>query len=627
MKKTTFDWKALLLVAMTAFPALQNQAQCLTATQGLYPGATYTPETCDGVTVNTITTLGYASEYSNVNVTLGQTYVFSSSIASDYVTISADDGVTAAAFGAGPLTWVSTIDGVVRFYIHTDDQCGESTAFRLRNVVCGTVSADAPDYANLQWPATLTVDALTAGTVYGQVYEGGLTDVEPGLSGQAAGIQAWVGINNENTDPSTWTFWEEAVHNAAHVSNNDEYMAEIGDDLIPGTYYYVYRYRLNDGGYVYGGIEPGGTFGGIWDGTNFISGILTVNGPANDDLAGAEAVSCDGFYSGNTQVASIDEDDAPDGGSVDLDAPNVWYSFTGTGTAQTVTLSLCDSTYDTSVIVYTGTSGALTYVAGNDDGCGTTTQSYLNFTSDGTTTYYITVEGYNAGSTGEFTMEVTCADVTPPAVENQTCATALEVAVDGSDTASDNSFGDAAATQPTCDLFGTIQDVWFSFEATSATADVLVTPGTMTSVNFNIYSGACGSLTAVAGTCNVNLTTAFTESLTGLTAQETYYVQVWSNAAEQGTFTLRVTDPNLAVDQFDASQFNYQPNPVRDVLNLSYKSAISTVSVFNLLGQQVLEKQVNATESQIDMAQLPGGTYLVKVNADNGTKTIKVIKQ
>ncbi len=626
MKKIT-QWKAVLLLAMTGFPAWHSHAQCLNAENGLYPGSTFTPTVCDGVEIQNITTLGYASEYSNVNVTLGQTYIFSSSEPADFVTISTDGGLTAAAFGPGPLTWVSTIDGEVRFYIHTDSGCGASTDFRSRNVICGVPSADAPDFANLQWPATATVEALSNVTVYGQVYEPGLTDVEPGLSGQAAGIQVWIGLNDANTDPATWSYWEEATHNAAHISNNDEYMAEIGGNLIPGTYYYAYRYRLNAGGYVYGGIDAGGEFGGIWNGTTYISGVLTVNGPANDDFSGAIAVSCDGFYSSDTSIASLDEDDAPDGGSVDLDAPNLWYSYTGSGVAQTVTLSLCDSDYDTSVIVYTGSSGALTYVAGNDDGCGNTTQSYLTFPSDGTTTYYITVEGYNPTSTGPFTLEVTCADATPPAVENQSCATALNVPVDGIDVSSDNSFGDSATTQPSCDLFGTIQDVWFSFQATSATADVFVMPGTMTSANFAIYSGSCDALTAIPATCNTNLTSGTTESLATLEAGLTYYVQVWSSAVEQGTFTLRVTDPNLATNQFEMSQLVYYPNPVNDQLNIAFPSDITTIAVFNLVGQQVLGQSVNAREARVDMALLPSGTYLVKVNADQGVKTIKVVKQ
>jgi hypothetical protein len=51
------------------------------------------------------------------------------------------------------------------------------------------------------------------------------------------------------------------------------------------------------------------------------------------------------------------------------------------------------------------------------------------------------------------------------------------------------------------------------------------------------------------------------------------------------------------------------------------------VSVFNLLGQEVITSATNANQSQINMSALSPGTYLVKVTADNQVKTIKVIKE
>ena len=90
---------------------------------------------------------------------------------------------------------------------------------------------------------------------------------------------------------------------------------------------------------------------------------------------------------------------------------------------------------------------------------------------------------------------------------------------------------------------------------------------------------------------------------------------------------------NLKVDValsnagFNANSFTFYPNPVKDVLTLSYDTEIQKVSVFNLLGQEVMTKSVNANLGQIDMSALSEGTYLVKVTADNATKTIKVIKQ
>jgi type IX secretion system substrate protein len=348
--------------------------------------------------------------------------------------------------------------------------------------------------------------------------------------------------------------------------------------------------------------------------------------PANDNLASAIAIACGNNYAGDTTLATLDEDSAPDGFGTDMDSPNVWYSFTGSGAAQTVTLDLCTASYDTSVAVYTGTTGNLTIIAGNDDGCGI--QSTVSFASNGTSTYYIAVEGYNPTSIGTFSMGVSCSAVNPPAVANQTCATALAINVNGSTTNSNNSFGDVASSQPTCDTFGTIQDVWFSFVApASGTVDCLLTNTTMTSGNFAVYSGACGGLTEVAGSCNSNITTSATESLTGLTAGNTYYVQAWSSAAEQGTFSIVLSDPTASADSFDTNSFRVYPNPVRNVLNLSYSTEISSVAVYNMLGQEVLSKALNAAQSQLDMSSLSSGNYIVKVNVDGLTKTIKVVKQ
>lgn len=354
---------------------------------------------------------------------------------------------------------------------------------------------------------------------------------------------------------------------------------------------------------------------------------------ANDDFANAEPLTCGTNYSGTTAAATLDEDDAPDGFGADMDAPNVWYSYTGSGFEESVTLNLCNSSYDTSVLVYTGTSGNLTLVAGNDDDntCGVGAvglRSRVIFVSDGTTTYYIAIEGYNVGSTGAFTMDVSCAGVTPPAVANQTCLTALPLELNNTDFESDNSFGDISPEVPTCDLFGTVQDVWFSFVAPAeGTVDCTISNGTMTSANFNIHSGICGALTAVLDSCNSNLVAATTESLTGLTPGETYYVQVWSNFAEQGTFTLRLSNPGLSASNFDAGNFSVYPNPVNDILNISYNKNVTGIAIYNMVGQEVLMQTSTSSISKVDMASLSNGIYMVRVTADNQVKTIKVIKE
>lgn len=135
-----------------------------------------------------------------------------------------------------------------------------------------TASTDEPDWCNLQWPENGTIDYGGEYKVYARVYEPGVTDAV----GQGAGIDAWIGVSTEDTDPSTWTTWIPASYHGDadgfSANDNDEYIADIGSSLPAGTYYYASRFSLNSGPYVYGGFD-----GGEWDGSTNVSGVLTVN--------------------------------------------------------------------------------------------------------------------------------------------------------------------------------------------------------------------------------------------------------------------------------------------------------------------------------------------------------------
>ena len=126
------------------------------------------------------------------------------------------------------------------------------------------------NYVNLQFPGTANFCQGGSVTVYGQIYEPGLTEA----AGAGSGVTVELGYSKLNTNPSTWTNWQPAVFNV-QVGNNDEYMSTLR--LPSGTYYYAFRYAytLNNCGYQYGGYSAGG--GHYWDGTNYISGVLTVN--------------------------------------------------------------------------------------------------------------------------------------------------------------------------------------------------------------------------------------------------------------------------------------------------------------------------------------------------------------
>ncbi|MBU1368701.1 MAG: DUF5018 domain-containing protein, partial [Bacteroidetes bacterium] len=131
-------------------------------------------------------------------------------------------------------------------------------------------------WVNLQWPENGNITTADAFNVYAQVYAAGVTD----QAGQGAGISAWIGYSTEDTDPSTWTNWVVAGYNSDQ-GNNDEYTADLGAAIsTAGTYYYASRFQPNGGDFVYGGFS-----GGFWDGTNNVSGVLTVTEPVAIELS------------------------------------------------------------------------------------------------------------------------------------------------------------------------------------------------------------------------------------------------------------------------------------------------------------------------------------------------------
>ena len=73
--------------------------------------------------------------------------------------------------------------------------------------------------------------------------------------------------------------------------------------------------------------------------------------------------------------------------------------------------------------------------------------------------------------------------------------------------------------------------------------------------------------------------------------------------------------------------FTYYPNPVKNTLTLNAQSNIEMVTMYNMLGQEVLRTSPNTINSEVDMSNLQTGNYFVKVTINDTVQTIRVIKQ
>ena len=91
--------------------------------------------------------------------------------------------------------------------------------------------------------------------------------------------------------------------------------------------------------------------------------------------------------------------------------------------------------------------------------------------------------------------------------------------------------------------------------------------------------------------------------------------------------SLAVTITTLGNQDFDMTAFSYYPNPVNSILNIFYSQELTNVKVFSMLGQQLLAKEVNANNTQIDLSSYANGVYFIQVATESATKTIRVIKR
>jgi hypothetical protein len=288
----------------------------------------------------------------------------------------------------------------------TFNSAGTQTAHLTNAVGCDSAATlilsvnNGVDWANLQWPPSGSICEGGTYTIYGQVYEPGVT---PG-AGAGTGITVEFGYSTTNSNPSGWTNWSAATYNT-ESGNNDEYVGTFSG-LPAGTYYYTFRYKLNSCGWQYGGYSNGG--GNFWDGTTYVSGVLTVN-PATHNAETQTA--CDSYtWHGTTYTTS----------------GTYTYSYTnGSGCASVDTLHLtinasthnaetqtaCDS-YTWHGTTYTS-SGTYTYSYTNGSGCASVDTLHLTVNASSSSTTTITANnsytwnGTTYTSSGTYTYTTT----------------------------------------------------------------------------------------------------------------------------------------------------------------------------------------------------------------------------
>ena len=68
------------------------------------------------------------------------------------------------------------------------------------------------------------------------------------------------------------------------------------------------------------------------------------------------------------------------------------------------------------------------------------------------------------------------------------------------------------------------------------------------------------------------------------------------------------------------------PNPTEGIVNINSSEKIESITLYNLLGQEVFSKEISLTEFNIDISNQPTGTYIAKLNSNGKSESFKLVK-
>lgn len=387
--------------------------------------------------------------------------------------------------------------------------------------------------------------------------------------------------------------------------------------------------------------------------------------PENDTPQTAAVINCGESSIGNT-VNATDSGQDP--------SADVFYKFTGNGQPELIKVSLCESGFDTILRVFSDEELTNEIIYNDDDESFTcmtlnpqySTRSFAEFISDGTTTYYIMIEGNSEGYNpeGVYVFNLTCEEIPE---EPATCEDQVILAnniQDGSifggeandRLAVDILVGDQAFTAYGVKanflkrLEGGVEPTFFEVlfhEDESGFPGIQYASGTGTLISKEIVTT---NANFESGEYEIKFETPVV-----LNPNKVYWMEIQTDAfAWEATYTSRigkkgvlyndnfpswtehplsefvydlVCDEYLGINDHHKYNFAYYPNPATDVLNFKSDIEIKSVSVHNLAGKKVLANS-KISNNQMNLSSLPTGIYVFRIELENGQiETFKIVKK
>ena len=117
-----------------------------------------------------ISSCTYASEYNTItNVVIGRTYEFSSSVGTDWLTLT-DVSNNSLIFGTSSISWVATFSGTVRLHVSASASCSTQSVCRTTTVTC--TSCSPPPTISSFTPSSVCINSNVSVIITGTNFNG-----------------------------------------------------------------------------------------------------------------------------------------------------------------------------------------------------------------------------------------------------------------------------------------------------------------------------------------------------------------------------------------------------------------------------------------------------------------------
>lgn len=132
-------------------------------------------------------------------------------------------------------------------------------------------------------------------------------------------------------------------------------------------------------------------------------------------------------------------------------------------------------------------------------------------------------------------------------------------------------------------------------------------------------------------------TVKLSSNLTTVSENQTYYLlfrnntsQTWADNGSRYYFKITGLSGVESIEAVEAdNSVKIYPNPVESTFNVSSSSPIVNITAYSMTGAAVINESFSGqSESEtVDASSLPAGTYLVKVETENGIMVDRIIKK